>query len=48
MKPQLKHVGIYVNDIDRMEQFYTRVFDLKVTDRGQVPRLDNRQIVFMS
>ena len=48
MKPQLKHVGIYVNDIDRMEQFYTRVFDLKVTDRGRVPRLDNRQIVFMS
>jgi catechol 2,3-dioxygenase len=48
MKPQLKHVGIYVNDIDRMEQFYTRVFDLKVTDRGPVPRLDNRQIVFMS
>jgi catechol 2,3-dioxygenase len=48
MRPQLKHVGIYVDDIDRMERFYTRVFDLVVTDRGQVPRLDNRRIVFMS
>lgn len=48
MRPQLKHVGIYVDDIDRMEHFYTRVFDLVVTDRGQVPRLDNRRIVFMS
>ncbi len=48
MRPQLKHVGIYVSDIDRMERFYTRVFDLVVTDKGQVPRLDNRRIVFMS
>jgi catechol 2,3-dioxygenase len=48
MRPQLKHVGIYVDDIDRMERFYTRVFDLVVTDRGQVPRLNNRRIVFMS
>jgi len=48
MRPQLKHVGIYVHDIDRMEKFYTQVFDLVVTDRGQVPRLDNRKIVFMS
>lgn len=48
MRPQLKHVGIYVHDIDRMESFYTRVFNLVVTDRGQVPRLNNRKIVFMS
>jgi catechol 2,3-dioxygenase len=48
IKPQLKHMGIYVNDIQRMEQFYTSVFELKVTDRGQVPRLGNRNIVFMS
>ncbi|MFM8548290.1 MAG: VOC family protein [Betaproteobacteria bacterium] len=48
MRPQLKHAGIYVDDIDRMEQFYTRVFDMVVTDRGQVPRLNNRRIVFMS
>lgn len=48
MRPQLKHVGIFVDDIDRMEHFYTRVFGLVVTDRGQVPRLDNRRITFMS
>jgi catechol 2,3-dioxygenase len=46
--PQLKHLGIYVDDIQMMENFYTSVFDLIVTDRGQVPRLDNRNIVFMS
>ena len=46
--PQLKHLGIYVDDIQKMEHFYTSVFDLVVTDRGQVPRLDNRNIVFMS
>ncbi|MEI6303695.1 MAG: VOC family protein [Betaproteobacteria bacterium] len=47
-RPQLKHLGIYVNDIVRMERFYTRVFDLMVTDRGKVARLGNRNIVFMS
>ena len=31
-----------------MEAFYTSVFDLIVTDRGQVERLNNRKIVFMS
>jgi catechol 2,3-dioxygenase len=46
--PQLKHLGIYVDDIQKMEAFYTSVFDLIVTDRGQVPRLGNRNIVFMS
>ncbi len=46
--PQLKHLGIYVDNIAQMESFYTSVFDLIVTDRGQVPRLGNRNIVFMS
>lgn len=46
--PQLKHLGIYVDDIKRMQDFYTHVFDLIVTDVGQVPRLNNRNIVFMS
>ena len=46
--PQLKHLGIYVNDMERMKQFYTRVFGLVVSDTGTVPRLDNRAIVFMS
>ena len=46
--PQLKHLGIYVSDMERMKQFYTRVFGLVVSDTGTVPRLDNRAIVFMS
>jgi catechol 2,3-dioxygenase len=48
MRAQLKHLGIYVEDIDRMERFYTSVFGLIVSDRGVVPRLGNRQIVFLS
>lgn len=32
--PQLAHVGIFVRDIDAMTRFYTRVFDLKLTDQG--------------
>jgi catechol 2,3-dioxygenase len=48
MRPQLKHLGIYVNDIERMERFYSAVFGLIVSDRGVVPRLGNRKIVFLS
>lgn len=32
--PQLAHVGIFVRDIEAMTRFYTRVFDLKLTDQG--------------
>jgi catechol 2,3-dioxygenase len=48
MGPQLKHLGIYVADIERMERFYTAVFGLIVSDRGVVARLGNRKIVFLS
>ena len=48
IRPQLKHLGIYVDDIERMERFYTEVFGLTVTDRGTVARLGNRKIIFMS
>lgn len=48
IRPQLKHLGIYVEDIERMERFYTSVFGLIVSDRGVVPRLGNRRIVFLS
>jgi catechol 2,3-dioxygenase len=34
MTPTLNHVGLYVWDLERMVTFYTRVFDLDVTDRG--------------
>ena len=30
------HVGFYVHDIARMENFYTRVLEFTVTDRGQL------------
>jgi catechol-2,3-dioxygenase len=30
------HLGIFVRDIGRMEDFYTRLFEFTVTDRGQL------------
>lgn len=33
-EPQLSHFGVSCFDIDRMIDFYTRVFGLVVTDRG--------------
>lgn len=43
------HVGLYVNDIDRMEDFYTRVLEFTVTDRGQLPGPAGRlNLVFLS
>jgi catechol 2,3-dioxygenase-like lactoylglutathione lyase family enzyme len=33
----LSHVGLFVHDLDRMEDFYTRVLGFTVTDRGQLP-----------
>jgi len=45
-RPQLTHVGIFVRDIDRMTAFYTEVFGLTVSDRGDIP--GDRKIVFMS
>ncbi|MDW3688234.1 VOC family protein [Cupriavidus sp. CV2] len=31
------HVGFYVTNLAVMEDFYTRVFEFTVTDRGQLP-----------
>lgn len=31
------HVGLFVHDLARMEDFYTRVLEFTVTDRGQLP-----------
>ena len=33
----LSHVGLHVCDLPRMEDFYTRVLEFMVTDRGQLP-----------
>jgi catechol-2,3-dioxygenase len=41
----MSHIGLYVHDIARMEDFYTRVLGFTVTDRGKVRGSD---IVFTS
>ncbi|MBY0509276.1 MAG: VOC family protein [Rhodospirillaceae bacterium] len=42
---QLSHLGICVENIARMEEFYTKVLGFTVTDRGSTLGLD---LVFMS
>ena len=41
----MSHIGLYVHDLSRMEDFYTRVLGFTVTDRGTVRGAD---IVFTS
>ena len=41
----MSHIGLYVHDLARMEDFYTRVLGFTVTDRGKVRGAD---IVFTS
>lgn len=45
-RPQLTHVGVFARDVEKMTAFYTGVFGLTVTDRGDLP--GDRKIVFMS
>jgi catechol 2,3-dioxygenase len=40
------HLGIHVTDLARMEDFYTRVLGLLVSDRGTLP--DGPTLVFLS
>ena len=42
----LSHFGIHVNDLTRMEDFYTRVMGLLVNDRGALR--DGPTLVFLS
>ena len=46
-RPTPAHFGIYVYDLDRMVEFYTRVFRLTITDEGLGKNFGNR-LVFMS
>lgn len=46
-RPTPSHFGIYVTDLERMVTFYTKVFDLTITDRG-VGRTFKNQLVFTS
>jgi catechol 2,3-dioxygenase len=43
---QFTHVGIYVRDMDKMIEWYTRVLGLMLTDRG--PYYRGGEIAFMS
>ena len=36
----MSHIGIYVHDVPKMEDFYTRVLGFTVTDRGKVRGMD--------
>lgn len=45
IKLSVSHVGIFVHDMPKMEEFYTRVLGFKVTDRGKIGDTD---IVFTS
>ena len=47
IKPQLTHMAIFVNDLAIMQEFYTRVFGLTVTDKGPHP-MAPVDMVFMS
>jgi catechol 2,3-dioxygenase len=47
IKPTLTHAGIWVRDMEGMEEFYTSVMGFHVSDRGFVPRY-NGHITFMS
>lgn len=47
IRAQLTHVGLYVRDLPRMEEFYTEVLGLVVTDRGKSSRGD-MSLTFLS
>jgi catechol 2,3-dioxygenase len=46
-RPNLNHMGIFVWDLKRMEEFYTKALGLLVTDRG-TPNLFPGELVFLS
>ena len=43
----MSHIGLYVHDLPKMEDFYTRVLGFTVTDRGKVRGLDIANITFI-
>lgn len=44
------HIGLFVHDLRVMEDFYTRVLEFSVTDRGQLPGENGKpmDLVFIS
>ena len=47
VQPRLSHCGIYVTDVGKQVDFYTRVLGLIVSDRGVSPRL-NMELAFLT
>lgn len=47
IQPRLSHCGIYVKDVDKQVEFYTRVLGLAVSDRGVSGRLGN-ELAFLT
>lgn len=47
VRPTPSHFGIFVTDLERMVDFYTKTFGLTITDRG-VGRTFKNELVFMS
>lgn len=45
--PRLSHCGIYVNDVGKQVDFYTRVLGLIVSDRGLSTRMGN-ELAFLT
>lgn len=46
---RFSHFGMFVNDIGKLEDFYTRFLEFTVTDRGQLPGPHgNMDLVFLS
>ena len=37
--PRLSHVGLYVNDVEKMRQFYTKVLGFVVSDAAEDGRI---------
>jgi len=46
-RPHIAHLGIFVWDLPRLEQFYTELFGMVVTDRG-VGAVFKNDLVFLS
>lgn len=45
---EVAHTVVYVNDVDKMVEFYEDVLDFEVTDRGPLASADGPEIVFLS
>jgi catechol 2,3-dioxygenase len=48
MIPQLTHIGLFTQKLEELENFYTSVLGLIVTDRGLLARMNDTPIVFLS